>query len=261
MVRHRRRVRRRPQRDVHRRVDPLAPARGLAHHDEDLQPDGRGRGSRARAGRACGGRSTRASAGSASSASTSTSRTRGIRDVPAAGGRRRLRGARRRRQDRRLRAQQRRRRPAAPGARGRRVRRRPGLVLAARPRGRGRGAAALRGARPLVPGALPAHGRLADREVPPRRAGARGLADDAAPGPVRAPAHRRRLRRARGARAPRRPGDARARVAARRRACLRRHRPAPPGSARAGARRARRIRSRAEEREALSDEFRLVPES
>ena len=153
--------------------------------------------------------------------------------------RRRLRGARRRREDRRLRRQQRRRRAAARGARSRRVRRRPELVLAARPRGGGRGAAALRRARALVPGALPAHGRLADGQVPPRRAGAGGLADDAALGAVRAPAHRRRLRRARGARAPRRPGHARARVAARGRACLRRPRPAPPGAPAARPRRAR----------------------
>ena len=146
VVRHRRRVRRRPQRDVHRRVDPLAPSRGAAHHDEDLQPDGRGRGSRPRAG----------ARAPADRHEPPAPRCRARRPLPRARvgsgrpgrrGRRRLRGARRRREDRRLRSEQRRRRPAAGGARGRPVRRRPELVLAARPRGGGRGAAALRGAR------------------------------------------------------------------------------------------------------------------
>src|SRR5205085_12046072 len=105
---------------------------------------------------------------------------------------------------------------------------RPGLVLAARPRGGGGGAAALRRARALVPGALSADGWLAHGQVPPRRTGARRLADDPALGAVRAPAHRRGLRRNRGARAPRRPRDPRARLAARGRARLRRPRAAPP---------------------------------
>ena len=52
-VRHRRRVRRRPQRDVHRRLvaqKGLGSARRDRARDEDVQPDGRGRGPRPRAG-------------------------------------------------------------------------------------------------------------------------------------------------------------------------------------------------------------------
>ena len=109
--------------------------------------------------------------------------------------------------------------------------------------------------------AQPAHGRLADRQVPARRAGARGLADDAALGPVRAPARRSRLRRARGARArAATPPPSRSRGCSRTSASR-------SSSGRAvlcssGRRSPRsRIRLPQEERDALSDEFRLVPQS
>ena len=61
-------------------------------------------------------------------------------------------------EDRRLRPEQRRRHAAAGGARSRHLHRSPELVLAARSRGRAGGAAALRGARPLVPGHSPLMG-------------------------------------------------------------------------------------------------------
>ena len=80
-VRHRRRVRRRPQRDVHRRLAAHegrgGPRRDRAL-DEDVQPDGRGRGPRPRAGAHPAPARVEPRAGSASSASTSTSPTPGI---------------------------------------------------------------------------------------------------------------------------------------------------------------------------------------
>ena len=56
-----------------------------------------------------------------------------------------------------------------------------------------------------VPRLQPAGGRLADGQVPARRAYPDRLADDAAPGPVRAPAGAADVRRARGARDVRAP--------------------------------------------------------
>ncbi len=63
-VRHRRRLRRRTERDVDRRVardEGLGGARHDRHRDEDVQPDGGRRGSRAVAAAGSGGRSRRAS--------------------------------------------------------------------------------------------------------------------------------------------------------------------------------------------------------
>ena len=57
---------------------------GLRITTKTFNPMDDGRGSRARAGHGCDGRSTRAFGGSASSASTSTSRTRGTTTCPAA---------------------------------------------------------------------------------------------------------------------------------------------------------------------------------
>ena len=79
---------------------------------------------------------------------------------------------------------------------------RPERVLAARPRGRGERAPVC-APRARLHGVQPAGRRLADRQVPARRAVPRRVADDAASRAVRAPRARRRLRRARGAPRPR----------------------------------------------------------
>ena len=84
---------------------------------------------------------------------------------------------------RRLGRQQRRRRRPARVARARAARARPELVLAARARRRGRADPPLRRARHPLPGVQPACGRLADRQVPPRRAAAARVADDHAAEP------------------------------------------------------------------------------
>ena len=139
-----------------------------AGHVQDLQCDGGRRRLRARArpGAAPGGDEPRAArhrpdrhlpdarAGSGHAG-------RGdLRDVP---------GAARARVDRHLGRQQR--RPGRPPrvARARHAAARPELVLAARPRRRGRGDPALRRARDRLPGVQPARRRLADREIPARR--------------------------------------------------------------------------------------------
>ena len=104
--------------------------------------------------------------------------------------------------DRRVGSEQRLRRRPPRVARARHARARAELVLAARPRRRGRGDPALRRARHRVPGVQPARRRLADRQVPPRRGRAGGLADDdaarAVPPPRGRPDLRRRSRRSSG---------------------------------------------------------------
>ena len=77
-LRHRRRVRRRAQRDLHRRVaadEERRCPRPDRDRDQDLQPDGRRRGSRPWPRHASTARSRRACAASGSSESRSTSRT------------------------------------------------------------------------------------------------------------------------------------------------------------------------------------------
>ena len=74
------------------------------------------------------------------------------------------------------------------------------LVLAARPRRRGRGDPALRARRDRLPGVQPARRRLADREVPARRGAAGRLPDDHAAGAVPPPERRRRSTRSRRSR-------------------------------------------------------------
>ena len=102
VVRHRRRVRRRPQRDLHRRVGPLPPPRRTADHDQDLQPDGRRRGSRAGAG-PCAEADRRQPRPARRRTRRPLSRARLGRRHRGGRARRRLRGARSRREDRRLR--------------------------------------------------------------------------------------------------------------------------------------------------------------
>ncbi len=75
----------------------------------------------------------------------------------------------------------------------------PELALTARSRRRGRAAAAVCRAGRRVQRVQPARGRMADRQVPPRRGLSGRLADDAAPGAVRAVHQRRRVRSARAA--------------------------------------------------------------
>ena len=151
--------------------------------DEDVQPDGRGRGSRARAG----------AREAPARVEPAPARRRARADVPhpRLGPRRADRRDRRRARRARARGQDRRLRPRATSTARSSAKRSPPalrlgaeLVLAARPRGGGRGAAALRGARPRLHALQPARGRLAHRQVPARRAAAAGLADDAC-GPSR----------------------------------------------------------------------------
>ena len=98
--------------------------------------------------------------------------------------------------------------------------RRAELLLAARPRRRGRARAAVRRARNRVHAVRTTGRRLADREVQARRARARGIADGDASRPLRASAQAGDVRCARPARRDRgterrRLGDARDRLAAR----------------------------------------------
>ena len=86
-VRHGRRVRRRSQRVVHRRLAAHQGARGARAHrplDQDLQPDGRGRGPRPGAGADQAAAREQPRAASASSGSTCTWRTTGIRTCRSA---------------------------------------------------------------------------------------------------------------------------------------------------------------------------------
>ena len=208
-------------------------------HDEDVQPDGRGRGSRPRAGARASGSSRRACGGSASSASTCTSRTTGIPtsrsprspacfDELVAAGKIGAYGA-----------EQRRRRAAPRGARaparfaGSRTRTR---CSTARPRtrccrsARSTGSASRRSARSRAAGS-PASTAATSRRPTGSRMTMR-------PGPYEHLRDDRVFDALEELERARRPGDARARVAARRRARLGRRRPAPPGAPRAGARRA-----------------------
>ena len=101
-------------------------------------------------------------------------------ETPVAETARRARRAPRRRQGRRDRREQRRPRLARGGAGRRAGVGRAELLLAARSGGREGGSSVLRGAGDRVHRLRTARGRLAGREVPTRRAAARGIADDAA---------------------------------------------------------------------------------
>ena len=197
-LRHRGRLRRRPQRAVDRPLDRLA--RGPpAADDQDVQPDG-GRGRPRPAARA-----DRPPA----EHEPGTARGRPGRAVPgarfrpgsAAGGVvRRARPGAGRGQDRRLRRQQLRRRPSWP-PRWRRARRRPiqnSYSLLDR-RGRRGSARAVRRAGRRLPGLQPAGRRLAHRQVPARRAVPGRLADDPAPRALPGVRHRTGFRRPRPA--------------------------------------------------------------
>ena len=204
LVRHGGRLRRRPQRVVHRPLARRPPARGAARHDEGLQP-GHGRPGRPR---------PRARPDPAQRrGQPRAARRRPDRPLPRA--RPRSGHAARRRRSRRSRS------CVAEGTIGAwglsnydaagieeaLAHGRPALVqnsysLLDRER-RGGGAAALRRARDRLRPVRPALRRLARRQVRARRRLPRGLADDDAARAVRAPRRRPRLRRPRPRSRPR----------------------------------------------------------
>ena len=158
-----------------------------ADHDEDVQPDGRRRRLGARAGARAA--PARLEPGAA--------RRRPRRPLPGARARSRRRRSTRRSAPSRSSPrrglveaygrQQLRRRRAARGARRRHAGRCVQNSFSLLDRGdEASRDPALRGARARLPGVRPARRRLADRQVPARRAAARGLADDAASGAVHA---------------------------------------------------------------------------
>ena len=202
-VRHRGRVRRRPQRVVHRQLAPhQGPGRARPDRadDEDVQPDERRRRPWARRASGSCARSTAASSASASSRSRSTSPTTWIRPSRW----------RRRSAPSTLSSPKGRSAPTAAatstsrGSRRRSASGRPDWVqnsysLLDRERRAGR-ARRVRARRARLHAVQPARRRLAHRQVQARRGAAGGLADDAAARAVPPPAGGPRLRRARGAR-------------------------------------------------------------